>query len=277
MRTASGRPSRRAVEDEATAARCSTEAKDMLVLDTVRKVYGTAGRPVTALDGVSMSVQAGSFVAVMGPSGSGKSTMLQIAAGLDRPSSGHVVVGGAALTGSSETELTILRRQHVGFVFQQMNLLPTLTVMQNVMLPLRLARQRADPSQAVEILERIGLGKRIKHRPAELSGGQQQRAAIARALVTNPAVILADEPTGSLDTRSARAVLDLLREAVDAYGQTVVMATHDPVAACSADSVMFLVDGQVAGWLPDPSVDAVADRLAHLGDQVASHHPAVGE
>jgi putative ABC transport system ATP-binding protein len=246
----------------------------MLVLDTVRKVYDAPGRPVTALDGVSLKVRAGSFIALMGPSGSGKSTLLQIAAGLDRPISGRVVLAGQRLTGN-ETSLAMLRREHVGFVFQQMNLLPTLTVIQNVLLPMRLAGHRADVGHAVKVLERVGLGERIHHRPAELSGGQQQRAAIARALVSDPAVILADEPTGSLDTRSARAVLELLREAVDRHGQTVVMATHDPAAASYADSVLFLVDGRVAGWLRDPGVDAVAERLAHLGDE-AGAYPAAG-
>ncbi|OEV05785.1 ABC transporter ATP-binding protein [Streptomyces oceani] len=264
---------------------------EALRLVSVRKVYGSGARAadaqqstraaqaenqVTALDGVSLSLPAGSFTAVMGPSGSGKSTLLQCAAGLDQPSSGVVVVDGAELVGGSETELTKFRRQRIGFVFQQFNLLPTLTVLQNVTLPLRLAGRRVDRQAAVRVLEEVGLGERLGYRPAELSGGQQQRVAIARALVTNPRVLFGDEPTGALDTRSARIVLDLLRRAVRDYGQTVVMVTHDPVAASYADSVLFLADGRLAGRLERPTAEAVAERMAHLGDEVLAA-PAPGQ
>ncbi|MGW3956085.1 ABC transporter ATP-binding protein [Streptomyces sp. NPDC004752] len=244
-------------------ARRSAEA---LRLVGVRKVYGTAEAAVNALDGVSLSLPAGSFTAVMGPSGSGKSTLLQCAAGLDRPDSGTVMVDGEEMTGGSEAALTKFRRRRIGFVFQQYNLLPTLTVAQNTVLPLRLAGRRINGDRAREILTQVGLGDRLGHLPDQLSGGQRQRVAIARALVTEPSVVFADEPTGALDTRSARDVLRLLQEAVRLHGRTVVMVTHDPVAASYADSVLFLADGRLAGRMAGPTVDAVAEKLAHLGD-----------
>ncbi|MHC5261913.1 ABC transporter ATP-binding protein [Streptomyces sp. UC4497] len=240
---------------------------EALRLDRVRKVYGTDEAAVTALDGVSLSLPAGSFTAVMGPSGSGKSTLLQCAAGLDRPDGGIVTVDGEELTGGTEAALTKFRRTRIGFVFQQYNLLDTLTVEQNTSLPLRLAGRRVDRARVRETLRQVGLAERLGHRPAELSGGQRQRVAIARALVAEPAVVFADEPTGALDTRSAREVLTLLREAARLHGRTVVMVTHDPVAASYADTVLFLADGRLAGRLDAPSVDAVAERLAHLGDR----------
>ncbi|MFJ2646212.1 ABC transporter ATP-binding protein [Streptomyces sp. NPDC087420] len=239
---------------------------EALRLVGVSKVYGEAESAVTALDRVTLSLPAGSFTAVMGPSGSGKSTLLQCAAGLDRPDQGLVMVDGEQMTGGGEAALTKFRRRRIGFVFQQYNLLDTLTVEQNTTLPLRLAGRRADPVRAREILTQVGLGDRLGHRPDQLSGGQRQRVAIARALVTEPSVIFADEPTGALDTRSARDVLSLLRDAVRIHGRTVVMVTHDPVAASYADSVQFLADGRLAGQLTAPTVDAVAERLAHLGD-----------
>lgn len=243
---------------------------EALRLVGVRKVYGSEDAAVTALDGVSLSLPAGSFTAVMGPSGSGKSTLLQCAAGLDRPDGGTIEVDGEEMTGRSEAALTKFRRTRIGFVFQQYNLLPTLTVAQNTTLPLRLAGQPVDRERAREILTQMGLGDRLGHRPDQLSGGQQQRAAIARALVTEPSVIFADEPTGALDTRSARDVLGLLQETVRLHGRTVVMVTHDPVAASYADSVIFLADGRLAGRVTAPSVDAIAERLAHLGDDVTA-------
>jgi putative ABC transport system ATP-binding protein len=182
----------------------------------------------------------------MGPSGSGKSTLLQVTAGLDHPTEGRVFVDGTEMTGGSEAALTKFRRRRIGFVFQQLNLLPTLTVLQNVTLPLRLAGRKVDRQRVLDILARVGLTDRLDHRPAELSGGQQQRVAIARALVTNPIAVFADEPTGALDSKSGRDVLELLQEAVREFGQTVVMVTHDPVAASYADSVIQLVDGRVA-------------------------------
>ncbi|WP_026178505.1 ABC transporter ATP-binding protein [Streptomyces hokutonensis] len=243
-------------------------AAEALRLVKVSRTYGRDDSAVTALDGVTLSLERGTFTAVMGPSGSGKSTLLQCAAGLDRPDSGIVMVDGAELTGGSEAELTKFRRGRIGFVFQQYNLLDTLTVAQNTVLPLRLAGRRVDRERAMEVLTAVGLGDRLGHRPDQLSGGQRQRVAIARALVAEPRVIFADEPTGALDTRSARDVLLLLREAVRVHGRTVVMVTHDPVAASYADSVVFLADGRIAGQMHAPTVDAVAERLAHLGDDV---------
>ncbi|MDX3852360.1 ABC transporter ATP-binding protein [Streptomyces sp. AK02-01A] len=247
---------------------------EALLLASVSKTYGSAGNTVAALDGVSLRLPAGSFTAVMGPSGSGKSTLLQCAAGLDRPDSGQIVVDGEEMTGGSEAALTKFRRRRIGFVFQQYNLLPTLTVAQNTTLPLRLAGRRVDRARTERILTQVGLGDRLGHRPDQLSGGQRQRVAIARALVTEPSVIFADEPTGALDTRAARDVLRLLRQAVQIHGRTVVMVTHDPVAASYADSVLFLADGRLAGELTEPTVDAVAERLAHLGDAVDDDLPA---
>ncbi|MEW2358610.1 ABC transporter ATP-binding protein [Spirillospora sp. NPDC029432] len=250
---------------------------EALRLEDVRKVYGAEGNRVTALDGVSLSLPAGSFTAVMGPSGSGKSTLLQCAAGLDRPTGGRVFVAGAELAaGGGEAALTKFRRKRIGFVFQQFNLLPALTVLQNVTLPLKLAGRKADKRRAAEILGRVGLGDRLGHLPAELSGGQQQRVAIARALVTEPEVLFGDEPTGALDTRSAREVLGLLQEAVRMYGRTVVMVTHDPVAASYADGVLFLADGRLVGSLTAPTAEAVAERMTHLADEVERQRALAG-
>lgn len=245
-------------------------AAEALRLVKVSRTYGTDDSAVTALDGVTLSLDRGTFTAVMGPSGSGKSTLLQCAAGLDRPDSGIVRVDGTELTGGGEAELTRFRRGRVGFVFQQYNLLETLTVAQNTVLPLKLAGRKVDRRRAEEVLTSVGLGDRLGHRPDQLSGGQKQRVAIARALVTDPRVIFADEPTGALDTRSARDVLRLLEEAVRVHGRTVVMVTHDPVAASYADSVVFLADGRLAGRMDAPTPDAVAERLAHLGDDVTA-------
>ena len=234
-------------------------------LNSIRKVYDAAS-PVTALDDVDLTIPSGSFTAIMGPSGSGKSTLLHVAAGLDRPCEGRVFLGGLELAGD-ETAITKLRRRQVGFVFQQFNLLPSLTVLQNVLLPLRLARRKADVRRAREILDHVGLGDRLEHRPAELSGGEQQRVAITRALVGDLPTILADEPTGALDSKSARTVLGLLRDAAHGFGRTVVMVTHDPVAAGYADSVVFLADGRIVGRLESPTADAVAERMTHLEDE----------
>jgi putative ABC transport system ATP-binding protein len=227
-------------------------------------------RDVRALDGVDLAFRTGTFTAVMGPSGSGKSTLLQCAAGLDRPTGGTVEVGGVALEGLSERRLTLLRRDRIGFVFQSFNLLPSLTASQNVALPLRLAGRRPSRREVREALERVGLGGREKHRPGELSGGQQQRVAIARALITRPAVLFGDEPTGALDSTTSREVLTMLRELVDRDGQTIVMVTHDPVAAARADRVVFLVDGRVEGELHRPTGEAVAARMAGLETSVVS-------
>lgn len=245
-------------------------AAEALRLVKVTKTYGAQDSAVTALDGVTLGLGRGTFTAVMGPSGSGKTTLLHCAAGLDRPDSGIVCVDGTELSGGGEAELTKFRRGRIGFVFQQYNLLDTLTVAQNTVLPLKLAGQRVDRKRAKEVLTSVGLGDRLGHRPDQLSGGQRQRVAIARALVAEPRVIFADEPTGALDTRSARDVLRLLQETVRVHGRTVVMVTHDPVAASCADSVLFLADGRLAGRLDAPTADVVAERLAHLGDNVTT-------
>jgi putative ABC transport system ATP-binding protein len=237
-----------------------------VALRDVRKVHGRGDGEVVALDGVTVGLAAGSFTAIMGPSGSGKSTFLNVAAGLDRPTSGMVTLGETELGNLSERRLTILRRERIGFVFQAFNLLPSLTVAQNIGLPLRLDRRRVSRSTVREVAVRVGLEQRLRHRPSQLSGGQQQRVAIARALVTRPEVVFADEPTGALDTRNGREVLALLREVVDEDGHTVVMVTHDPVAAAQADRVILLADGRLAGTLDAPSADQVAEQLAHLGD-----------
>ncbi|MDA0181637.1 ABC transporter ATP-binding protein [Solirubrobacter phytolaccae] len=236
-----------------------------IALTTVSRSYGRGDSAVRALGNVSLEFPAGSFTAIMGPSGSGKTTLLQCAAGLDRPDSGSVRVGELELTELSEKRLAQLRRREVGFVFQSFNLLPSLTAAQNVVLPLRLGGQRPKRGTARAALDRVGLGKRARHLPAELSGGQQQRVAIARALVAEPRVIFADEPTGALDTRSAREALALLRSLVDEDGRTIVMVTHDPVAAAVADRVVFLADGQVVDSMTAPRADAVAARMTALG------------
>jgi putative ABC transport system ATP-binding protein len=253
-----------------TRKRRSTSAPDrtapVVALHDVRKVHGEGDAAVVALDGVSIGFSPGSFTAIMGPSGSGKSTFLHVAAGLDRPTSGKVTLAGTDVTGLGERKLTILRRERVGFVFQAFNLMPSLTVTQNIGLPLRLDGRRPRRGQVREVAARVGLDKRLGHRPAQLSGGQQQRVAIARALVTRPEVVFADEPTGALDTQTGRGVLALLREVVDADGHTVVMVTHDPAAAAHADRVILLADGRIVGVLEAPTADEVAERLAHLGD-----------
>jgi putative ABC transport system ATP-binding protein len=240
-------------------------AAPAVALRDVRKVHGKGDAAVVALDGVSVTLPRGSFTAIMGPSGSGTSTFLNVAAGLDHPTSGTVVLGDTNLAGLSERRLTILRRERIGFVFQAFNLLPSLTVAQNIGLPLRLDRRRVRRANVRDVAARVGLDNRLRHRPAQLSGGQQQRVAIARALVTRPEVIFADEPTGALDTRTGRDVLALLREVVDVDGHTVVMVTHDPVAAAQADSVLLLADGRLVGTLEAPDADEVAEHLARLG------------
>jgi putative ABC transport system ATP-binding protein len=235
-----------------------------VVLEGVTKTYGGGEGSVRALDDVSLAFERGTFTAIMGPSGSGKTTLVQAAAGLDRPDRGTVRIGDAELTRMGEKRLARLRRRRVGFVFQSFNLLPSLTAEQNVVLPLRLAGQRPRRRAAREALARVGLADRARHRPAQLSGGQQQRVAIARALVCEPDVIFADEPTGALDSRSARQVLGILREATDRDGRTIVMVTHDPVAAAVADRVLFLADGRIVDEMAKPSADVVSDRLTEL-------------
>jgi putative ABC transport system ATP-binding protein len=235
----------------------------MVELAGIRAVYG-GGRPVVALDGVTARFPAGSFTAVMGPSGSGKSTLLHCAAGLDRPSAGTVTVDGVVLDALDETALTRLRRDRIGFVFQSYNLISALTAEQNVALPLRLARRRPEPGAVRAALDLVGLADRARHRPSELSGGEQQRVAIARALFVAPAVVFADEPTGALDSTTSRQVLALLRAAVDQHGRTVVMVTHDPVAAAVADRVLLLADGRLVDEVRGAGAEAIAATMARL-------------
>ncbi|MCU1682364.1 MAG: transporter [Amycolatopsis sp.] len=235
-------------------------------LESVSKTYGGGETAVRALDDVTISLRHGSFTAVMGPSGSGKSTFLHCAAGLDRPTSGRVLLGDTELTGQREAALTELRRARIGFVFQAYNLLDALTVEQNIVLPLRLGNRPFEPEFLAEVVRSVELDVPLNRRPSKLSGGQQQRVAIARALVTRPDVMFLDEPTGALDTRTARQVLSTLRNAVDRWGQTAVMVTHDPVAASYADCVVFLADGRLAGELAQASPELIAERMTHLGE-----------
>ncbi|GAB3799110.1 ABC transporter ATP-binding protein [Micromonospora zhanjiangensis] len=228
-----------------------------LSLKSVRRLYGRGLGAVTALDDVTISFERGSFTTVMGPSGSGKSTLLHCAAGLDRPDAGQILLDGQAIHALDERKLAAVRRRRVGFIFQAYNLLPALTARQNVTLPVELNGERPDRRLVDEVIAAVGMTERAEHRPAQLSGGQQQRIAIARAMVTRPAVIFADEPTGALDSQSAMDVLQLLREAVDRHGQTIIMVTHDPSAAAYADRAVFLRDGKLAGSLTSPSADRI--------------------
>jgi putative ABC transport system ATP-binding protein len=237
------------------------------------KTYGSGDAAVPALRRVSIDIARAQFTAVMGPSGSGKSTLMHVLAGLDAPDSGEVTVGTARLTGMKDKALTRLRRDQVGFVFQQFNLIPTLTAEENVLLPLQLAGRRPDAGWFDTVVDAVGLRDRLRHRPAELSGGQQQRVAVARALVSRPDVIFADEPTGNLDSRAGAEVLALLRRCVDDFGQTIVMVTHDPISAAHADSVVFLDDGQVVSTLRDPSADGVLGVMKSISD---THDPSAG-
>src|SRR5262245_42393656 len=229
------------------------------------KVYGTGSVAVTALDDVSVSVPRGSFTAVMGPSGSGKSTFLHCLAGLDRVSGGEVWIGDTELGRLGDRALTNLRRDRIGFVFQSFNLLPALTAGANIRLALDIAGRRPDPQWWDTVLDAVGLRDRLGHRPSQLSGGQQQRVAVARALIGRPDIVFADEPTGNLDSRSGAQLLDLLRRSVREFGQTIVMVTHDPVAAGYADRAIFLADGRIAGREDDPTPQRVLAHMATLG------------
>lgn len=242
--------------------RTDTGRPPALLLSEVTKTYDGAH---TALDRVSLEVQRGSFLAIMGPSGSGKSTLLHCAAGLDAPTSGEVRIGGTEISRLSETQRTRLRRSRIGFVFQSYNLLPSLTVEENITLPLRLAGTPADRKWLQGLVERVGIADLLHRRPAELSGGQQQRAAIARSLAARPEVVFADEPTGALDLDTAAEVLDLLRELVDEFGQTVVMVTHDPYAAARAHATVVVADGRIDAYLRRPAAAELAQRLTTLG------------
>jgi putative ABC transport system ATP-binding protein len=240
-----------------------------LAVEGLHKRHGSGAGAVDALVGVDLTLARGTFTAIMGPSGSGKSTLLACVAGLERPTAGRVLLDGTDVTNLDETARTRMRRDRIGLVFQDFSLVPYLTAADNVALPFRLAGRRVRTEVVRQALSRVGLADRAGHLPGALSGGQQQRVAIARALVTQPAILLADEPTGALDSTTARDVLSMLRAAVDDLGQTTVMVTHDPVAASYADTVVFLVDGRVAGRMSGPNAEAVAAQLAHL-DQLTA-------
>jgi putative ABC transport system ATP-binding protein len=245
----------------ATATRTEAAAR---AVDLV-KVHGAGDTAVRALDGVNVSLPPGRMTAIMGPSGSGKSTLLHCLAGLDSVTAGRVYLAAQEIGAMSDRELTRLRRDHVGFVFQAFNLLPTLDARENILLPMSLAGRRPDPAWFQQIVATVGLGDRLDHRPSELSGGQQQRVAVARALVSRPTIVFADEPTGNLDSRSGAEVLSFLRRAVDQLGQTIAMVTHDPVAAGHADEVVFLADGRIVDRMDLPTAERVLDRIKDLG------------
>jgi putative ABC transport system ATP-binding protein len=228
------------------------------------KIYGSGNTRVVALDHVDIAFGARRLTAIMGPSGSGKSTLLHCMAGLDSPSEGEIRIGDTTISDLSDKDLTLLRRRRLGFIFQAFNLVPTLTAEENILLPLLLGGREADPDWAAEVIDSLGLDERLNHRPDELSGGQQQRVAVARALVARPDIIFADEPTGNLDSNSGQEVLGFLRRAVDDWHQTVVMVTHDPAAAATADIVLFLRDGRFVGQLESPTADDVLDRIRQL-------------
>ncbi len=241
-------------------------ARTALQVTHLVKMYGSGDTAVYALDGATAAFTAAEFTAIMGPSGSGKSTLMHCLAGLDTPTSGSVRIGDTEISGLGDRALTLLRRRRVGFVFQSFNLLPTLTAEQNIRLPLDLAGRRPDPGWWEQVITSLGLEDRLRHRPGQLSGGQQQRVACARALITRPDVVFADEPTGNLDSRSGAEVLSFLRASVRELGQTAVMVTHDPVAASYAGRVLFLADGRVSGELSAPTPELVLDHLKQAGE-----------
>jgi putative ABC transport system ATP-binding protein len=231
-----------------------------------RKIYGQGDTAVAALDGVTLEIPVAHYTAIMGPSGSGKSTLMHCMAGLDSLTSGQVYVGDRDLSALSEDQLTLLRRDRIGFVFQAFNLVPTLNALENIVLPLSLAGRKPDAEWLDQVVTTTGLSDRLTHRPSELSGGQQQRVAVARALASRPEIIFADEPTGNLDSRAGAEILDFMRRAVRDMGQTVVMVTHDPVAASYADTAVFLADGKIVDSMEDPTAERVLDRLKRFGD-----------
>jgi putative ABC transport system ATP-binding protein len=235
-----------------------------IVARDLTRHYGEGASAVEALRGVSAEIAAGALTVVMGPSGSGKSTLMHLLAGLDRPTGGTVDIGGRELGALDDKQLTLMRRREIGFVFQAYNLLPVLTAEENIVLPLELAGRKPDRGHVDEVIERLGLSDRRDHRPAQLSGGQQQRVAVARALVCEPAVLFADEPTGNLDSVTGRGILTLLREAVDTFGQTTVMVTHDPAAAAMGDRVLFIADGELVRDLERPGEQEILDVMKEV-------------
>jgi putative ABC transport system ATP-binding protein len=239
-------------------------APPVVTADSLTRRYGSGDTAVDALRGVSVEVAAGGLTAVMGPSGSGKSTLMHILAGLDRPTAGDVYIAGTAIGELNDTQLTKLRRTHIGFIFQFFNLLPMLTAKENIVLPLSIAGVKPDPAWIDELTNAVGLADRLSHRPAELSGGQQQRVAIARALVSKPTVMFADEPTGNLDSRTSSEILALLRESVSSYGQTTVMVTHDAHAAAIADRILFLADGLIVRDLGPSTSSEILEALQEV-------------
>jgi putative ABC transport system ATP-binding protein len=258
------RPVYRVRVTDVAAADAAPLSTSVAAVDDVTRRYGQGDTAVDALRGVTLEVYEGQLIAVMGPSGSGKSTLMHIMAGLDRPTSGEVRIAGTVINTLGDTELTKLRRKHIGFVFQFFNLLPMLTAEENILLPLSLAGRKPDDAFFEDLLDRVGLKDRRKHRPAELSGGQQQRVAIARALVSRPTVIFADEPTGNLDSATSDEILELMREAVELYHQTTVMVTHDARAASIADRICFLADGLIVRELPRSTPHDILEALDEL-------------
>ena len=244
--------------DHPTHSEIAASARDLV------KIYGKGDAEVHALDGVSIDLYRGEFTAVMGPSGSGKSTLMHCLAALDTPTSGEATVGGVALSRLKDKDLTTLRRENIGFVFQAFNLVPTLTAEENIVLPLSLAGRKADQAWFDRVIDAVALRDRLDHRPSEMSGGQQQRVACARALVSQPSIVFADEPTGNLDSTSSAEVLAFLRRSVDEFGQTIVMVTHDPVAASYTDRVIFLADGKIADEVRNPDRDTILQRMTAL-------------
>nr|CAA9324798.1 MAG: ABC transporter, ATP-binding protein [uncultured Nocardioidaceae bacterium] len=241
------------------------------------KIYGEGGAQVHALDGVSVDIRSGEFTAVMGPSGSGKSTLMHCLAALDQPTSGDVFIGDEQLGNLGDKALTVLRRDRIGFVFQAYNLVPTLSAEENILLPLSIAGRKPDPGWYDTVIDAVGLRDRLKHRPNEMSGGQQQRVACARALVSRPEIVFADEPTGNLDSTSSAEVLGFLRRSVSDFGQTIVMVTHDPLAASYTDRVVFLADGRVVDEMRDPTAETVLERMAALQSRSMAVVPAQRE
>jgi putative ABC transport system ATP-binding protein len=248
------------IDDRGAQRRVAARAVD------ARKTYGKGDAVVHAVDGVTVEFMAGEFTATMGPSGSGKSTLMHCMAGLDTLTDGQVWVGDADITGMKEKQLTMLRREKIGFVFQSFNLVPTLTAIENITLPLSLAGRKADPAWLELVIDTVGLGNRLRHKPSELSGGQQQRVAVARTLVSRPDIVFADEPTGNLDSHSGTEILNFMGRAVREFGQTIVMVTHDPVAASHADRVVFLADGRVVDEMTQPTPQKILDRMKRFGN-----------